>query len=118
MPVSDEGDSAHEARACDKACCRVVCIFRSRDRLAGNGVACFSLAGLRLTVDGGGVGSLESNEMVIRFLPQIYLLDAKRVCIPSPNPFRRKRDRFVSTWGSTPFLTWRYTQRGVNVRHT
>jgi len=57
-PVSDEGDSAHEARACDRACCSVVCILSSRDRLVGNGVACFSLAGLRLTVD-GGVGGLQ-----------------------------------------------------------
>lgn len=43
-------------------------MFSSRDRIAGNGVACFSLAGLRFTV-GGGVGSLEGNEALIRFLP-------------------------------------------------
>ena len=58
IPVSDEGESAHEARACDRACCRVVCMSSSRERFAGNDVACFSFAGLRLTVD-GGVGSLQ-----------------------------------------------------------
>ena len=59
IPVSDEGDSAHEAKACDRACCNVVCMFSNRDRFAGNGAACFSFVGLRFTVD-GGVGSLES----------------------------------------------------------
>ena len=55
-PVSDEGDRAHEARACDRACCRVVCMLSSRDRCRGRGVVCCSLAGLRLTVDGGDGG--------------------------------------------------------------
>ena len=56
-PVSEEGDSAHVAKAWDRACCSVVCILSSRDRFAGKGVACCSLIGLRLTVDGGD-GSL------------------------------------------------------------
>lgn len=105
MPVSDEGDNAHEAKACDRACCRVVCIFRSRDRCAGNGVACFSFAGLRFTVD-GGVGSLQSNKVLIRFLPQIYPLNAKHMDEPSPNPFRCKHNRFICTRGGTPLLAW------------
>lgn len=56
MPVSDEGDSAHEAKACDRACCRVVCILSSRDRFAGSGIVCGPLTGFRLTVDGGDGG--------------------------------------------------------------
>ena len=55
-PVSEEGDSAHVAKACDRACCRAVCMLSSRDRFAGSGVACGSLVGLRLMVDGGDGG--------------------------------------------------------------
>lgn len=107
MPVSDEGDNAHEANACDRACWRVVCMFSSRDKFGGNGVACFSFAGLRFTVD-GGVGSLQSKGILIRILLQIYPVDGMDK--PSPDSLWCEHSPFFSTRGSTSPLAWRYTE--------
>ena len=58
MPVSEEGDIAHVASACERACCNAVCMVSRRDRWEGRGVAeAFDFTLLRVIV-AGGVGGL------------------------------------------------------------
>ena len=57
MPVSDDGDTAQVARACERACCSAVCSVCSRDRLpAANGF-------VRLRTVAGGVGGLQKRKL-------------------------------------------------------
>jgi hypothetical protein len=56
MPVSEDGDTAHVASACDNACCKAVWIVLSRERWAGKGVW---LCLLPLWAEEGGVGGLK-----------------------------------------------------------
>ena len=79
-------------------------MLSSRDRFGGKGVVCCSLVGLRLTVDGGDGGLDLKQSLISHFTPDLPLVCETYQDTPSPNPFWRKDDRFICTWGGTPLL--------------